>query len=63
MLTPREEEVAALIVLRYDVEEIAGELDIGIWSVRDHVKMIRAKLGCATMREIPDALAARGAEE
>ncbi len=62
-LTPREEEVAALVRLGYDVEQIADELGIGMWSVRDHVKMIRAKTGAASMRDIPRALGRTDEEE
>lgn len=55
-LTPREEEIAALIVLGYDVEQISDELGIGTWGVKRHVKTIRAKVGAASMREIPSRL-------
>lgn len=62
-LTPREYEIAGLIADGLDSEGISDELGIGLWTVKKHVKMIRAKLGVRTMREIPGALAARSAQE
>lgn len=56
-LTEREREVADLIVAGADVEEIAAQLGLGVWGVKKHVRMIRAKLGARSMREIPEALA------
>lgn len=62
-LTPREREIARYIVAGLDVEQISEELGLGVWSVKRHVKVIRAKVGAASMREIPERLDAAELEE
>lgn len=56
-LTPRERQIADLVCAGADVEEISHEIGIGVWGVKKHVKMIRAKTGARSMSEIPQALA------
>lgn len=62
-LTPREREIAERIVDGDDVEAVSERLNVGVWTVKQHVRMIRAKLGCASLRDIPAALAAHDATE
>ena len=45
MLTERERDVLALIGCGYGVEDVAEEMGISGYSLRDKVKSIRAKLG------------------
>jgi DNA-binding CsgD family transcriptional regulator len=44
-LTRREAEVAALIGAGYDLERIAGVLDMGLATVRSHLKRVFGKTG------------------
>jgi len=62
-LTPREYEIATLIERELDCEDISDMLGISVWTVKKHVKTIRIKLGVRSMREIPEAMARRSAEE
>ena len=51
-LTPKEKEVFALILTRRTNAEIAGELYISLYTVKNHVSSILRKLGLKSRREI-----------
>ena len=51
-LSPREREVALLLVRGLSNEEIARTLYITRYTVKDHVKAIYAKLGVTTRHEL-----------
>jgi len=50
-LTPREQQVAALICLEYTSRQIAARLEISPQTVKTHVRNIYRKLGIGTRRE------------
>lgn len=50
-LTPREQEVLALLGDGYDARTIAARLGLSIHTVRDHVRALLAKLGARTQLE------------
>jgi len=51
-LTPKEKEVFALVLTRRTNAEIAGELYISLYTVKNHVSSILRKLGLKSRREI-----------
>ena len=51
-LTPKEKEVFALVLKRRTNAEIASELDIILYTVKNHVSSILRKLGLKSRREI-----------
>jgi DNA-binding NarL/FixJ family response regulator len=51
-LTPKEKEVFALVLKRRTNAEIAGELYISLYTVKNHVSSILRKLGLKSRREI-----------
>ena len=51
-LTPKEREVFALVLKRRTNAEIAGELYISLYTVKNHVSSILRKLGLKSRREI-----------
>jgi DNA-binding CsgD family transcriptional regulator len=51
-LTPREGEVARLLVRGETDDEIARALWISLYTVKDHVKSVYAKLGVASRAEL-----------
>ena len=51
-LTPKEKEVFALVLKRRTNPEIAGELYISLYTVKNHVSSILRKLGLKSRREI-----------
>lgn len=51
-LTPREQEVTALLVQGYDSKEIAEQLKIGIGTVKNHRKRVYAQLNVASLSEL-----------
>lgn len=51
-LTPREREVLRHISDGMTTAEISAHLGISLWTVKDHVKSIRAKLQVGSMREL-----------
>lgn len=59
-LTPREAEVADRLVLGRSDTEIAAELVLSRRTVEHHVAAVLAKLGVASRREVPEALARLG---
>ena len=58
VVTEREREVVALIAQGLDTEDIAEELFISRDVVKQKIRTIRAKIGGATMIELPDRLEA-----
>jgi DNA-binding NarL/FixJ family response regulator len=50
-LTPREQEVLALLARGYVAKEIADTLGISIWTVHGHIKSVFEKLGVHTRTE------------
>ena len=50
-LTPKEKEVFALVLTRRTNAEIAGELYISLYTVKNHVSSILRKLGLKSRRE------------
>ncbi len=56
LLTRREHEVALLVAERTN-DEIAAALGVSVATVKTHVTQILQKLGCASRRQVPDALA------
>jgi DNA-binding CsgD family transcriptional regulator len=61
LLTRREQEVALLVAERTN-DEIAAALGVSVATVKTHVTQILQKLGCASRRQVPDALARVGLE-
>ena len=51
-LTPKEKEVFALVLKRRTNAEIAGELYVSLYTVKNHVSSILRKLGLKSRREI-----------
>ena len=51
-LTPKEKEVFALVLKRRTNAEIAGELYISLYTVKNHVSSILRKLGLKSRRDI-----------
>ena len=51
-LTPKEKEVFALVLKRRTNPEIAEELYISLYTVKNHVSSILRKLGLKSRREI-----------
>jgi two-component system response regulator DevR len=51
-LTPKEKEVFALVLKRRTNPEIADELYISLYTVKNHVSSILRKLGLKSRREI-----------
>ncbi len=51
-LTSKEKEVFALVLKRRTNAEIAGELYISLYTVKNHVSSILRKLGLKSRREI-----------
>jgi DNA-binding NarL/FixJ family response regulator len=51
-LTNREREILTLLVLGYDNEQISGELDLAVQTVRNQVSTIYSKLGVKNRFEI-----------
>src|SRR5262249_58087697 len=52
-LTPREREVAALVVQARSNRQIADELVLSERTIESHVRSILAKLSCANRTELP----------
>lgn len=59
-LTPREREVARLVIDGRSSEDIAQALFISVHTVRDHVKAIFAKTGASRRHDLLAALAGNG---
>lgn len=59
-LTPRERECLAWIGRGKTAAEIAIILDLAVYTVRDHIKSLRGKLGATTRAEAVARAAARG---
>jgi len=57
-LTPREHEVAGLIAKGFTNAQIAGELTIGLETVKSHVSNILSKLGIDGRQGVSRVLAA-----
>lgn len=55
-LSPREQEVAALVCLHYTDREIALRLNISVNTARTHVRNIRRKFGVRTKADLRHAL-------
>ena len=53
-LTPREQEVLALVAEGLTDEQIAGQLVLSIRTVHHHVSAVLAKLGVGSRREAAD---------
>jgi DNA-binding CsgD family transcriptional regulator len=51
-LTPREAEVAALVVAGQTMEESANTLGISVTTIKTHLDNVRRKLGCRNLREL-----------
>ena len=60
-LTPREREVARLVIDGRSTEDIAAALFISAHTVRDHVKVIFSKVGVSRRQDLIAALTGRGA--
>jgi DNA-binding CsgD family transcriptional regulator len=60
-LTPREREVARLVIDGRSSEDIAAVLFISVRTVRDHVKVIFAKVGVSRRQDLVAVLTGRGA--
>lgn len=56
LLTPREQEVAALVCLNYTTRQIAGRLTIATDTVKTHVRNILAKFGVRSRVELRELL-------
>lgn len=61
-LTDRQRDLVGLIDCGADSEEIASELGLSQWTVRDQIKRLRGKLGAASMRDLPAAARAAGVD-
>ena len=59
-LTGRQTEILWLVAQGCDTEEIAETLGIGIWTLRDHIRRLREKLGAKSMRDLPACARAAG---
>jgi DNA-binding CsgD family transcriptional regulator len=60
-LTPREREVARLVIDGRSSEDIAAALFISVHTVRDHVKVIFGKIGVSRRQDLVAVLTGRGA--
>jgi DNA-binding CsgD family transcriptional regulator len=58
-LTPRECEVTELLIAGADPQDVAGQLNLSVHTVRSHVKTIFAKVGVSSRAELTAALASR----
>lgn len=52
LLTPREMEIVHLIGDAHNNESIASQLDVGIETVKSHLRAIFEKLGCSSRLEV-----------
>jgi DNA-binding CsgD family transcriptional regulator len=52
VLSPRERQIAGLILLGYSSEAIGHRLDISLYTVKDHRKKIFRKLGISSIAEL-----------
>ena len=62
VLTPKQQQILALIADGCNTGCISEELDISYWSARKRVLELRAKLGAPTMWDIPDRAREMGLE-
>ena len=58
-LTPRERQVAGLVIDGLSTEDIATALFISVHTVRDHLKMMFGKMGVSRRQDLAAALAGR----
>lgn len=55
-LSPRQLQIAAMIADGWNTEEIAEQLDISRYTVRNYVRELRKLTGARDMWEIPEKL-------
>lgn len=58
-LTPRQKQVARLIVRNLPNSIIAGELSVSLWTVKSHVRSVLGKFGVRSKTELRDLLVGR----
>ena len=61
-LTPREREMLRNIADGMTASEISAHLGISLWTVKDHVKTLRAKLQAGSMRDLAELARDVGSE-